>query len=75
MSKSDKPLQTPFAVSHKFQQYLLGKYLKILEGKLNKFGVLAPEACGIDPDNFFQELGSFLGHADSLKTIVSRESV
>ena len=30
----------------------------LIEGKLNKFGVLAPEACGIDPDNFFQELGS-----------------
>ena len=56
--------------------YPLACGLKMLiEGKLNKFGVLAPEACGIDPDNFFQELGGFLGHGDSLKTIVSRESV
>ena len=37
--------------------YPLACGLKMLiEGKLNKFGVLAPEASGIDPDIFFQEL-------------------
>ena len=55
--------------------YPLACGLKMLiEGKLNKFGVLAPEACGIDPDNFFQELGSFFGHEDHLKTIIARKS-
>ena len=46
----------------------------LLEGKLNKFGVLAPEASGIDPDIFFQELSSFLGYEDNLKTIVTQKS-
>ena len=55
--------------------YPLACGLKMLiEGKLNKFGVLAPEACGIDPDIFFLELSSILGNKDHLKTIVTENS-
>ena len=55
--------------------YPLACGLKMLiEGKLNKFGVLAPEACGIDPDIFFQELSGILGHEDHFKTIVTENS-
>ena len=55
--------------------YPLACGLKMLiDGKINKFGVLAPEACGIDPDIFFQELSSILGHEERLKTIVTARS-
>jgi len=55
--------------------YPLACGLKMLiEGKLDKFGVLAPEATGIDPDIFFKELGSFLGHEDRLKTVITQKS-
>ena len=55
--------------------YPLACGLKMLiEGKLNKFGVLAPEASGIDPDIFFQELSSILGSKDHFKTIVTEHS-
>ena len=56
--------------------YPLACGLKMLiEGKLSKSGVLAPEACGINPDYFFQELSGFFGQKDHLKTIVTRNSL
>ena len=45
------------------------------EKKIAKFGVLAPEACGLDPDNFFDELSGFLGDGAQIKTIVTQETV
>ena len=47
----------------------------LLEKKIAKFGVLAPEACGLDPDNFFDELSGFLGDGAQIKTIVTQETV
>ena len=56
--------------------YPLACGLKMLiEGKLSKSGVLAPEASGINPDYFFQELSGFFGQKDHLKTIVTRNSL
>ena len=43
--------------------------------KITKFGVLAPEACGLDPDDFFDELSGFLGDGAQIKTIVTQETV
>jgi len=55
--------------------YPLACGLKMLiEGRLGKFGVLAPEASGIDPDIFFQELSSFLGLEDRLKPVITQKS-
>ena len=47
----------------------------LLEKKIAKFGVLAPEACGLDPDNFFDELSGFLGDGAQIKMIVTQEAV
>ena len=47
----------------------------LLEKKIAKFGVLAPEACGLDPDNFFDELSGFLGNGAQIRTIVTQEEV
>jgi hypothetical protein len=32
----------------------------LVEGKITSTGVLAPEACGLDPDEFFHELSNIL---------------
>ena len=56
--------------------YPLACGLKMLiNGKLSKSGVLAPEACGINPEHFFQELSIFFGQKDLLKTIVTKKSL
>ena len=47
----------------------------LLEKKITKFGVLAPEACGLDPDDFFDELSGFLGDGAQIKTILTQEAV
>lgn len=46
----------------------------LLEGRLNKSGVFAPEGCGINPDDFFLELSSFFSEIDILKTIITKKS-
>ena len=54
--------------------YPLAVGLKMLvEGKITSTGVLAPEACGVDPDEFFKELSSIVGESTEIQTIVTKK--
>ena len=54
--------------------YPLAVGLKMLvEGKITRTGVLAPEACGVDPDEFFKELSSIVGESTEIQTIVTKK--
>ncbi len=54
--------------------YPLAVGLKMLvEGKLTNTGVFAPEACGIDPDEFFKELSNIFGESAQMQTIVTKK--
>ena len=54
--------------------YPLAVGLKMLvEGKITSTGVLAPEACGVDPDEFFHELSNIFGESVQMQTIVTKK--
>ena len=54
--------------------YPLAVGLKMLvEGKITSTGVLAPEACGVDPDEFFKELSNIFGESAQMQTIVTKK--
>ena len=54
--------------------YPLAIGLKMLvEGKITSTGVLAPEACGVDPDEFFHELSNIFGESVQMQTIVTKK--